>query len=52
LDGGIDFSNGRFQTPPELTGSNIPLDAVSAQGWRSHQAQLGIFAGLVIVVLF
>lgn len=52
FDGGVDFSNGRFQSPPELTGSNIPLDAVSAQGWRSHQAQLGIFAGLLILVLF
>lgn len=52
FDGGMDFSDGRFQIPPELTGSNIPPDAVSAQGWRSHLAQLGIFAGLIIVVLF
>lgn len=52
FDGGLDFSGVKFRFPPALTGSNVPLDAVSAQGWRSHQALLGIFAGLVIVVLF
>lgn len=52
FDGGQDFSGVMFHIPPELTGSNLPLDAVSAQGWLSQQAQLGIFAGLVILVLF
>jgi uncharacterized protein YjbI with pentapeptide repeats len=52
FDGGQDFSGVVFHSPPELTGSNLPLDAVSAQGWPSQKAQLGIFAGLVILVLF
>ena len=52
FDGGVDFSGVKFHSPPELTGSNVPSGAVSAQDWRSHQAELGIFAGLVIMVLF
>lgn len=52
FDGGQNFSGVVFHSPPELTGSNLPLDAVLAQGWRGQQAQLGIFAGLVILVLF
>ncbi len=52
FDGSQDFSGVVFHAPPELTGSNLSLDAVLAQGWRSQQAQLGIFAGLVILVLF
>jgi uncharacterized protein YjbI with pentapeptide repeats len=52
FDGGQDFSEVVFHTPPELTGSNVSLDAASGQGWRRQQAQIGIFAGLVILVLF
>lgn len=52
FDGGQDFSGVMFHLPPELTGSNLPLDAVSSQGWRGQQTQLGIFAGLVVLVLF
>jgi hypothetical protein len=52
FDGGQDFSGTGFQNPPELTGSNLSLDVASVQGWRSQQAQVGIFAGLVLLVLF
>jgi hypothetical protein len=52
FDGGQDFSGVMFHLPPELTGSNLPLDAVSSQGWRGQQIQFGIFAGLVVLVLF
>ena len=52
FDGVQDFSGVVFLTPPELTGSNVPPDAVLAQGWRSQQVRLGIFAGLGILVLF
>jgi len=52
FDGGQDFSGVVFHAPPELTESNLPLEAVSAPGWPSHQVQLGIFAGLAILVLF
>jgi uncharacterized protein YjbI with pentapeptide repeats len=47
-----DFSGAVFHTPPELTGSNLAPDQVSAQGWRSQKAQYVIFAGLVILVVF
>jgi uncharacterized protein YjbI with pentapeptide repeats len=52
FDGGQNFSEVMFRTTPELTGSNVSLDAAVGQGWRSQQAQVGIFAGLVILVLF
>ena len=52
FDGGQDFSEVVFASPPEWTGSTVSLDAAVGQGWRSQQAQLGIFAGLVILVLF
>jgi uncharacterized protein YjbI with pentapeptide repeats len=52
FDGGQNFSGVVFHTPPELTGSNLPLDVVSGKVWRSQQAQLGIFVGLVVLVLF
>ena len=52
FDGGQDFSKVVFHTTPEWTGSNVSLDMGSGQGWRSQQAQVGIFAGLVILVLF
>ena len=51
FEGEQDFSGAVFHTPPHLSGSNLASDVVTAQGWRSQKGQLGIFAGLVILVL-
>lgn len=51
FDGAQDFSGVVFHAPPELTGSNVPLDVASAQNGRSPYGQVGIFMGLVILVL-
>lgn len=51
FDGAKDFSGAEFRTMPELTGSNLPLDVVSVQNGRRLYSQVGIFLGLVILVL-
>jgi uncharacterized protein YjbI with pentapeptide repeats len=52
FDGEQDFSGAVFQSPPEFTGSNISLEKISTEGWRRHFAPVGIFAGLVVIVVF
>ena len=52
LDGAQDFSGVVFDIPPELTGSNVSHDAVSAQNDPTQFSRLWIFVGLVILVLF
>ncbi|GJL60659.1 MAG: hypothetical protein NPIRA03_35160 [Nitrospirales bacterium] len=51
FDGAIDFSGAEFRTMPELTGSNLPRDVASVQNGRRTYVQVGIFLGLVILVL-
>ena len=51
FDGAKDFSGAEFRTMPELTGSNLPLDVVPVQNGRRLYGQVGIFLGLVILVL-
>jgi hypothetical protein len=52
FDGGYDFTGVVFHVPPEMKGSNVSLDLASGHGGQPQYAQVGIFAGLVIVVLF
>ncbi|MBA3964792.1 MAG: pentapeptide repeat-containing protein [Nitrospirales bacterium] len=51
FDGTHDFSGVEFRTLPELSGSNLPLDVASVQNGRTPYGQVGIFLGLVILVL-
>ncbi|HBP90384.1 MAG TPA: hypothetical protein PKK23_14925 [Nitrospirales bacterium] len=51
LDRAQDFSGVVFHTQPEFTGSNVPLDLASVQKVRSPYGQVGIFVGLIILVL-
>ncbi|MGB5054897.1 MAG: pentapeptide repeat-containing protein [Nitrospirales bacterium] len=51
FDGAKDFSGAEFRTMPELTGSNLPPDVLSVQNGRRLYGQVGIFLGLVILVL-
>ncbi|MCA9499733.1 MAG: pentapeptide repeat-containing protein [Nitrospira sp.] len=51
FDGAKDFSGAEFRAMPELTGSNLPPDLVSVQGERKPYAEVGIFFGLVVLVL-
>lgn len=50
--GDRDFSGVVFRTPPEFTGSNLSLEMISAEDWGRPQVQLGIFAGLVFLMVF
>ncbi|MDT3779297.1 pentapeptide repeat-containing protein [Nitrospira sp. MA-1] len=51
FDGAQDFAGVEFRTLPELSGSNLPLNVASVQNVRSLSSQVGIFLGLVILVL-
>lgn len=51
FDGAHDFSGVEFRTMPELSGSNIQLDVASVQNSRPPYGQVGIFLGLVLLVL-
>ena len=52
FDGEKNFSGVKFKSPPTLTGSNLSLEDVLDQGWRRPQSQFGIFAGLIILMVF
>lgn len=51
FEGTQDFTGVEFRTTPELTGSNLPVEVASVQNGPSPYGQVGIFLGLVILVL-